>query len=75
MLFITETMERHGKEGRPADAFLGHYKLGRTLGFGSFSKVKIAEHILTGHKVAIKVLNRRKIKNLDMEEKGTWNMI
>lgn len=62
-------MERHGKEGRPADAFLGHYKLGRTLGFGSFSKVKIAEHILTGHKVAIKVLNRRKIKNLDMEEK------
>ncbi|KAH7852149.1 hypothetical protein Vadar_021167 [Vaccinium darrowii] len=31
--------------------------------------VKIAEHALTGHKVAIKILNRRKIKNMDMEEK------
>lgn len=33
-------------------------------------KVKVAEHILTGHKVAIKILNRRKIKAMDMEEKG-----
>jgi len=32
--------------------------------------VKVAEHILTGHKVAIKILNRRKIKQMDMEEKG-----
>ena len=30
----------------------------------------MAEHILTGHKVAIKILNRRKIKQMDMEEKG-----
>ncbi|CAI9276958.1 unnamed protein product [Lactuca saligna] len=32
-------------------------------------QVKIAEHALTRHKVAIKILNRRKIKNMDMEEK------
>jgi hypothetical protein len=25
---------------------------------------------LTGHKVAVKILNRRKIKNMEMEEKG-----
>jgi hypothetical protein len=31
--------------------------------------VKLAEHILTGHKVAIKILNRKKIKAMDMEEK------
>ncbi|KAI8466197.1 MAG: kinase-like domain-containing protein [Monoraphidium minutum] len=31
--------------------------------------VKVAEHILTGHKVAIKILNRRKIQAMDMEEK------
>lgn len=49
---------------------LRNYKLGKTLGIGSFGKVKIAEHALTGHKVAIKILNRRKIKNMDMEEKG-----
>lgn len=32
-------------------------------------QVKVAEHILTGHKVAIKILNRKKIKQMDMEEK------
>ena len=31
--------------------------------------MKLAEHILTGHKVAIKVLNLKKVKALDMEEK------
>ena len=35
----------------------------------SSPQVKIAEHILTGHKVAIKILNRKKIKQMDMEEK------
>eukprot|EP00257_Ricinus_communis_P027615 XP_025015029.1 SNF1-related protein kinase catalytic subunit alpha KIN10 [Ricinus communis] len=55
--------------GSSADVFLPNYKLGKTLGIGSFGKVKIAEHALTGHKVAIKILNRRKIKNMEMEEK------
>ncbi|XP_024524195.1 SNF1-related protein kinase catalytic subunit alpha KIN10 [Selaginella moellendorffii] len=51
-----------------ANDFL-NYKMGKTLGIGSFGKVKVAEHIPTGHKVAIKILNRRKIKAMDMEEK------
>ncbi|CAI9767075.1 unnamed protein product [Fraxinus pennsylvanica] len=51
------------------DSFLRNYKLGKTLGIGSFGKVKIAEHTLTRHKVAVKILNRKKIKNMDMEEK------
>lgn len=57
--------------GGNVDSFLRNYKLGKTLGIGSFGKVKIAEHALTGHKVAVKILNRRKIKNMEMEEKGT----
>lgn len=52
-----------------AEFFLSNYRLGKTLGIGSFGKVKVAEHILTGHKVAIKILNRRKIQAMDMEEK------
>ncbi|CCI47099.1 unnamed protein product [Albugo candida] len=48
---------------------LGHYRLGKTLGIGSFGKVKLAEHEITGHKVAIKILNRNKIRSLDMNEK------
>lgn len=59
-----------GRSGGGMDMNVPNYKLGKTLGIGSFGKVKIAEHALTGHKVAIKILNRRKIKNLDMEEKG-----
>ncbi|CAK9162949.1 unnamed protein product [Ilex paraguariensis] len=58
-----------GQDTSTVDMFLRNYKLGKTLGIGSFGKVKIAEHLLTGHKVAIKILNRRKIKNLEMEEK------
>lgn len=67
--------------GSSADVILQNYKLGKTLGIGSFGKVKIAEHLLTGHKVAIKILNRRKIKSMEMEEKGTlkkhkfWKLI
>lgn len=56
--------------GGSVDTFLPNYKLGKTLGIGSFGKVKIAEHVLTGHKVAIKILNRQKIRNMEMEEKG-----
>ncbi|RZS20030.1 hypothetical protein BHM03_00052506 [Ensete ventricosum] len=63
-------MEGSGRGGGNADVVLQNYKLGKTLGIGSFGKVKIAEHLLTGHKVAIKILNRRKIKNMEMEEKG-----
>jgi len=53
-----------------ADILLSNYMLGKTLGVGSFGKVKVAEHVLTGHKVAVKILNRKKIQSLDMEEKG-----
>ena len=31
-----------------------------------FGKVKVGFHQLTGHKVAVKILNRQKIKNLDV---------
>jgi len=33
---------------------------------GTFGKVKIGEHVVTKHKVAIKILNRQKIKSLDV---------
>ncbi|CAL9196629.1 unnamed protein product [Musa hybrid cultivar] len=68
-LYLTVKMEGSGRGGGNADVVLQNYKLGKTLGIGSFGKVKIAEHLLSGHKVAIKILNRRKIKNMEMEEK------
>lgn len=45
---------------------IGHYTLGQTLGVGTFGKVKIGEHQLTKSKVAVKILNRQKIKSLDV---------
>ena len=51
----------------------GHSRitLRRALSGPRNTQVKMAEHALTGHKVAIKILNRKKIKAMDMDEKGT----
>ncbi|KAD6119622.1 hypothetical protein R6Q59_025668 [Mikania micrantha] len=46
---------------------LSNYRLGKTLGFGAFGKVKVAQHILTGIKVAIKILVRQSINDSDGE--------
>lgn len=48
---------------------IGQYVLGKNLGIGAFGKVKLATHCITGHKVAVKILNKAKIKQLGMEEK------
>eukprot|EP00930_Biecheleria_cincta_P036242 TRINITY_DN24868_c0_g1_i1.p1 TRINITY_DN24868_c0_g1~~TRINITY_DN24868_c0_g1_i1.p1 ORF type:complete len:409 (+),score=84.82 TRINITY_DN24868_c0_g1_i1:72-1298(+) len=48
---------------------IGHYKVGSTLGVGTFGKVKMAEHQLTNQKVAIKIINKRKMEQMNMHEK------
>ena len=50
-------------------AQLANYRMSKTLGIGSFGKVKAAEHLLTGRRVAIKILNREKVRKMEMEEK------
>jgi carbon catabolite-derepressing protein kinase len=45
---------------------LGQYSIVRTLGEGSFGKVKLAIHEVTGQKVALKIINRRKLITRDM---------
>ncbi|XP_063404988.1 hormonally up-regulated neu tumor-associated kinase-like [Mytilus trossulus] len=41
---------------------VGNYLLGKSIGEGSFAKVKEAMHILTGEKVAVKIIDKRKAK-------------
>lgn len=48
---------------------IGNYKVGDTLGVGTFGKVKMAEHLLTRHPVAIKIINKRKMETMNMHEK------
>ena len=45
---------------------IGHYTLGPTIGTGSFGKVKLAQHELTGHKVAVKILRKSKLTTLKL---------
>jgi serine/threonine protein kinase len=35
------------------------YELHETIGSGGFAKVKLATHVLTGEKVAIKIMDKR----------------
>lgn len=45
---------------------LGQYHVLKTLGEGSFGKVKLAVHQTTGQKVALKIISRRKLMARDM---------
>ena len=43
---------------------IGHYILDRTIGEGTFGKVKLGTHKLTQEKVAIKILEKERIKDI-----------
>lgn len=45
---------------------LGQYNIVKTLGEGSFGKVKLAIHQMSGQKVALKIISRRKLITRDM---------
>ncbi|XP_024368270.1 CBL-interacting protein kinase 23 isoform X2 [Physcomitrium patens] len=47
---------------------VGKYDLGKTLGEGTFAKVKVAKHLDTGALVAIKILDKEKILKHRMVE-------
>jgi carbon catabolite-derepressing protein kinase len=53
-------------EREKAAAQLGQYKIIRTLGEGSFGKVKLAVHQQTKQQVAFKIINRKKLVTRDM---------
>ncbi|CAG8493151.1 15645_t:CDS:2 [Funneliformis mosseae] len=40
-----------------------YYRIGKTLGSGTYGSVKEATKITTGHKVAIKVIDKKKVKH------------
>ncbi|XP_029003612.1 maternal embryonic leucine zipper kinase [Betta splendens] len=46
-------------EHRGADELHRYYEVYETIGSGGFAKVKLGRHILTGEKVAIKIMNKK----------------
>ena len=43
---------------------IGEYILGKTIGEGTFGKVKLGTHTLTEEKVAVKILEKERIKDV-----------
>ncbi len=54
---------------KTAEVRIGDYIIGETLGSGTFGKVKVGIHRSTGVQVAVKIVNRDKIKALDVAGK------
>ncbi|KAF3940563.1 hypothetical protein ABW19_dt0208380 [Dactylella cylindrospora] len=66
-----QTQQHHAARSDPppqnrTQQRLGQYNIVKTLGEGSFGKVKLAVHQTSGQKVALKIINRRKLANRDM---------
>lgn len=59
-------MEMPLKEMKKTEQRIGAYKVLRTLGEGSFGKVKLAIHNSTGQQVALKIIARKKLISRDM---------
>lgn len=66
----TSTLKRQGAVFPMSDQeIIGDYLLGRQLGTGTFGKVRVATHIPTNCTVAIKILSKSKITQMNMWSK------
>ncbi|KAK9814362.1 hypothetical protein WJX72_004541 [[Myrmecia] bisecta] len=66
---VDEMLEPGMKNKPVSDVFrkrVGRYYVGRTLGEGTYAKVKYGQHMDTGEAVAIKVLNKDELIRADM---------
>ena len=52
---LHECVKYRGRE------FIGKYELLKVLGTGSFGKVKLGRHCVTGLQVAIKIMSKKKL--------------
>lgn len=57
----------HHEHVDPKSNRIGKYQVIKTLGEGSFGKVKLAQHLTTGQKVALKIINKKTLAKSDMQ--------
>ncbi|KYK60694.1 protein kinase SNF1 [Drechmeria coniospora] len=62
----SRAMDHPHRSRTKAEQRIGAYKVVRTLGEGSFGKVKLAIHHGTGQQVALKIIARKKLISRDM---------
>ncbi|AMD22527.1 HHL243Wp [Eremothecium sinecaudum] len=58
---------KYGSSSHPGGQGIGKYQVIKTLGEGSFGKVKLAYHVGTGQKVALKIINKKVLAKSDMQ--------
>lgn len=58
---------KHESKSKEGGNRIGRYEVIKTLGEGSFGKVKLAQHTGTGQRVALKIINRKTLAKSDMQ--------
>lgn len=71
---INYRMER-GTSKSKVKRHVGKYELGRTIGEGTFAKVRFAKNIETGEPVAIKILDKEKVLKHKLVEQVSYKSI
>lgn len=54
---------------------IGKYHLGRTIGEGTFAKVKMAVDSTTGHHVAIKIIDKHMVMQSNLEYQVNFHLV
>jgi len=49
------------------NTFAGLYDFGKLIGEGHYAKVRLATHVFTGEKVAVKIISRDKLEDDEKE--------
>ncbi|XP_069557087.1 serine/threonine-protein kinase SIK3 homolog isoform X3 [Brachyistius frenatus] len=58
----------HTSATRPPPARVGHYEIERTIGKGNFAVVKLATHIITKAKVALKMVDKTQLDDENLKK-------
>uniref|UniRef100_A0A8C7X3I1 non-specific serine/threonine protein kinase n=1 Tax=Oryzias sinensis TaxID=183150 RepID=A0A8C7X3I1_9TELE len=58
----------HSSATRPPPARVGYYEIERTIGKGNFAVVKLATHIITKAKVAIKIVDKTQLDDENLKK-------
>ncbi|KAG7470805.1 hypothetical protein MATL_G00117820 [Megalops atlanticus] len=62
------TSPSHLPASRPPPARVGYYEIERTIGKGNFAVVKLATHIITKAKVAIKIVDKTQLDDENLKK-------
>ncbi|KAJ0264764.1 CBL-interacting serine/threonine-protein kinase 4 [Hirschfeldia incana] len=62
-----DSLPQPQNQSSPAKFLLGKYELGRRLGSGSFAKVHLARSVATGDLVAVKIIDKKRTIESNME--------